>query len=90
MARSSSKGFYFCKNTFRVIFKQHAENLDIVSHYMRRASTIPNVLALIVPRVESGSRANVLSPGPYQPPTRLAALYLLESPMSFLAVKHAE
>lgn len=35
-------------------FKQHAENTDIVSHYMRRATTIPNTLSLIVPKVESG------------------------------------
>lgn len=54
VARSSFKGFYFCDNTFKAVLRQAVENKSTVSHYFQRASTLPNVLALVVPRVESG------------------------------------
>lgn len=34
--------------------KHHTEASDVVSHYMHRATTLPNILMFIVPRVESG------------------------------------
>lgn len=54
MSRSSTKGFYFCDNTFKAVFKQYATNLAAVSHYMQRGSTLPNTLVLVVPQVETG------------------------------------
>ena len=66
-----------------MLFKQRAENLDVVSHYLRRASTIPNALVFLVPKVESGKTRKRFVARPLSATRKVGGFIFTKKPFVF-------
>lgn len=54
MARSSYKGYWYCRSTVKQVYKNYTNRFKRLSFYLKRSTNIPNCLHKFIIRVESG------------------------------------
>lgn len=54
MARSSYKGYYYCRRTIKQTYLKINKITKKLSFYLKRSTNIPNILLPSIIRVESG------------------------------------
>jgi hypothetical protein len=54
LSRSSFKGYWYCRNTFKQVYFLSSTKISAVSFFLHRNSNVPNYLTGFITKVESG------------------------------------